>query len=174
MSEQTTITANELLDGGLLGPAHSDTKVAPARLLEYAPGKRFALPIHTTLEIVEDPEFFHVPGIAQHGLGLLNWQENWIAAVDLSMLLDGVPTPDADKPKYVLVLAFQRAPGEALDYAAVVLPELPQTIFVSDEFFCDLPTDNPIWPEISLSCFSHQGAAIPIVDTGKLFGRSYG
>ena len=68
MSEQTTITANELLDGGLLGPAHSDTKVAPARLLEYAPGKRFALPIHTTLEIVEDPEFFHVPGVAQHGL----------------------------------------------------------------------------------------------------------
>ena len=173
MSEQTTITTNELLDGGLLGPARTDTKVAPARLLEYAPGKRLALPIHTTLEIVEDPEFYPVPGIAAHGLGLLNWQENWIAAVDLAMLLDGTPTPGADRPKYVLVLAFQRVPGTPLEYAAVALPELPETVFVSDEFFCDLPTDNPLWPEISLSCFSHLGAAVPIVDTGKLFGRSY-
>lgn len=172
MSEATT--TEQLLDQStFLGPGQAKAKVAPARLVEYAPGKRLALPIHTTLEIVEQPEFFHVPGIAPHGLGLLNWQDNWIAAIDLARLLEGTPTPDADKPKYALVLAFQRTPGEPLEYAAAALSRLPETIFVSDDFFCDLPADSPIWPQISLSCFSHQGAAIPIVDTGRLLGRSY-
>ena len=155
------------------GAGPTPVKTAPARLLEYAPGKRLALPIHTTLEIVEDPEISPVPGIAPHGVGLLNWQENWIAVVDLARLLHGAPTPDADKPKYVLTLAYQPTPGQPLEYAGVLLPRLPETIFVSDEFFCDLPDDTPLWPQICLSCFSHQGAAIPIVDTGKLFGRSY-
>ena len=153
-------------------------KQAPARVLEYAPGQRIALPLHTTLEIVEDPEIFPVPGAARHSLGLLFWQERWLAVVDLGCLLQGTdavtPPAGAEKSRYVLVLAFQRAPGQALEYAAVVSPVLPETIFIGDEASCTLPEDNPIWPQISLSCFTYKDAATPIVDTGRLFGRSYG
>ena len=170
MSEQTvTGLLNQSAEFG----ANMGKRTAPARILEYAPGRYLALPIHTTLEIVEDPEILPVPGIASYGVGLLKWQESWIPVVDLARLLHGTPTPDADKPKYVLSLAYQRIAGEALEYAAVVLPSLPETAFVDNDLFCDLPDDSPHWPSISLSCFTYKEKAAPIVDTGRLFGRSY-
>ena len=153
--------------------ANFGKRTAPARILEYAPDRYLALPIHTTLEIVETPEILPIPGIAAYGVGLFEWQGKWIPVVDLSHLLHGTPTPDADKPKYALSLAYQCVPGEPLEYAAVILPSLPETTFVDDWLFCDLPDDSPLWPSISLSCFTYREKATPIVDTGRLFGRSY-
>ena len=106
--------------------AEEGEKVAPARILEYAMGRHIALPTHTTLEIVENPEIFPVPETAPHGLGLFNWQDNWIAVIDLARLL-GQPELSAVSadaaPRYVLVVAFQRRPGLALEYGGIVLPE---------------------------------------------------
>ena len=163
--------AEDILQG--LAPRVSK-KTAPARIIEYTEGHRLALPLHTTLEIVEDPEIVPVPGAAPHAIGILLWQDNWIAVVDLArLLLPQEVIAGEDKPKYVLVLAYQRVPGQPLEYCAVVLPVLPATTFVDNDMFCDLPEDSPIWPQISLSCFSYQDQPTPIVDTGRLFGRSY-
>lgn len=149
-------------------------KTAPARILEFATGHRLALPIHTTLEIVEDPEIFPVPGAAPHGMGILPWQESWIPVIDLGRLLLQQDTPlEEGKVKYVLTLAYQRVAGEPLEYCAVLLPRLPETVFVSDEMACKLPDDSPLWPRVSLSCFTYKGEPTPIVDTARLFGRSY-
>lgn len=149
-------------------------KTAPARLVEFLAGHRLALPLHTTLEIVEDPEIFPIPGAAPHAVGLLPWQEGWIPVVDLGRLLLQQDTPlEEGKARYVLALAYQRVAGEPLEYCAVLLPRLPETTFVSDEMVCKLPDDSPLWPQVSLSCFTYKGEPTPIVDTGRLFGRSY-
>lgn len=148
-------------------------KAAPARIVEFARDHYLALPLHTTLEIVENPDILPVPGAAPHARGLLLWQENWIPVIDLARLLLPQIAPTAGTSKYILVLAFQRVPGQPLEYGALVLPVLPETVFVDDSMACKLPDDSPFWPEISLSCFSYRGEAIPIVDTGRLFGRSY-
>ena len=149
------------------------TKMAPARIVEFVSGHHLALPLHTTLEILENPDIFPVPGAAPHARGLLLWQDNWIPVIDLARLLLPQTAPVAEAPKYVLVLAFQRVPGQPLEYGALVLPVLPETVFVDDGMACKLPNDSPLWPEISLSCFSYRGKPIPIVDTGRLLGRSY-
>ena len=191
MSDELTIQEGALQDGALQeGGAGSAVptpeellqsaasrmgkKTAPARILEYTEGHRLALPLHTTLEIVEDPEIVPVPGAAPHAIGLLSWQDNWIAVIDLARLLQPQEMiAGEDKPKYVLVLAYQRVAGEPLEYCAVVLPVLPATTFVDNDMYCDLPEDSPLWPQISLSCFSYQDQPTPIVDTGRLFCRSY-
>ena len=54
-----------------------------------------------------------------------------------------------------------------------MLPALPETVFVDDSMACELPNDSPLWPAISLSCFSYRDEAIPIVDTGRLLNRSH-
>lgn len=148
-------------------------KTAPARIVAFASGHHLALPLHTTLEIVENPDIFPVPGAAPHALGLLLWQDKWIPVIDLARLLLPQSAPAAEPPKYILVLAFQRVPGQPLEYGALVLPALPETVFVDDSMACELPNDSPLWPAISLSCFSYRDEAIPIVDTGRLLGRSY-
>lgn len=176
MNSQTSVQDMDFEQG--LPQEQEQKKQAPARILEYASGRRIALPLHTTLEIVEDPEIVPVPGSAPHALGLLYWQERWVAVIDLGRLMqdsdaDAAPA-GLEKPKYVLVLAYQRAPGLALEYGAVTLPVLPETIFIDNDAICSLPEDSPYWPQISLSCFTYKDGATPIVDTGRLFGRSYG
>src|SRR5437868_14914882 len=51
---------------------------------------RFALPQHTTLEIVDHPKPVRVPGAASHALGLLEWQGRRIALIDATALLANV------------------------------------------------------------------------------------
>ncbi len=175
----TTSHANAPLADRLFEPADRPKRErqAPARILEYAQDCRIALPIHTTLEIVEEIEIVPVPGAASHAVGLLLWQEQWLPVVDLGRLLQepglAAASVVTEKPRYLLVLAYQRVPGQALEYGAIVLPLLPETIFIGDDAACPLPDDNPLWPLISLSCFTYKDAPTPIVDTGRLFGRSY-
>lgn len=173
MSDQETLPQEREVASVQEAPKTSG-RTAPARILEFAPGHRLALPLHTTLEIVEEPEIFPIPGSAPYGLGILPWQEGWIPVVDLARLLLRQDTPLEDgKIRYVLALAYQRVAGEPLEYCAVLLPNLPETAFVSDDMACKLPDDSPIWPQVSLSCFTYKGEPTPIVDTGRLFGRSY-
>lgn len=169
--------AYNLDQGSILSEEKEQLYRAPARLLEYAPDRYIALPTHTTLEIVEDPEIYPVPGAALYGLGLLYWQEHWLAVVDLArmFLQNGLPDVSiaTEKPRYVLVLAYQRMPGYALEYGAITLPVLPETIFIGDDAACDLPTDSPIWATVSLSCFTYAGHTIPVLNTAQIFGRSH-
>ena len=170
----TTSHANAPLADRLFEPADRPKRErqAPARILEYAQDCRIALPIHTTLEIVEEIEVVPVPGAASHAVGLLLWQEQWLPLIDLACLFGAADT--VATPRYVLVVAYQRAPRQALEYGAIALSRLPETVFVSDDSACELPEDNPLWPRISLSCFRHRDTPTPIVDTGRLFGASHG
>ena len=172
MSTQTSFQGTESVSAP--SGKQVEQRLAPARILEYAQNRRIALPIHTTLEIVEDPEIFPVPRSAPHGIGLFYWQERWLPVIDLGHLFQQADLSVAiEKLRSVLVIAYQRVPGQALEYGAIVLPLLPETIFIGDDASCALPEDSPLWPEISLSCFTYKDAATPIVDTGRLFGRSY-
>ena len=143
---------------------------AVARIIEFAPGRRAALPPHTTLEIVEDPRPVPVPGASRHAYGLLTWQQRRIPMIDLDALLDGGSSagPPA-APRFALVVAWQDAPGEPVQQGAIALQQLPQTVEVHDAQQCDLPRDSDGWPYLATACFSHAGQAVPIVDTARLF-----
>ena len=152
-----------------------ETTNAVARLVEYSRGKFVALPPHTTLEVIEQPRLATVPGAAYYTRGLLAWQGKYIPVVDLETLLRAYPQPHAAAaPRYALVVAYQTAPGAPVEHGAIALNELPDTATVDDAAACDLPKDSDLWDAIALSCFSIEGKAVPIVDTGALFGRFHG
>lgn len=148
---------------------------AAARLIAYASECYFALPIHTTLEIIENPVVVTVPGAAYYTCGMLAWQGHYLPVIDICTLLRAYQdTPIISTPRYALVVAYQRASGSPIEHGALGLTVLPQTIEVGDEAWCELPASSDLWPSLSLSCLRHNGAIAPILDTAKLFMAYHG
>jgi hypothetical protein len=147
----------------------SGPKVA-ARLIEYAPGRRIALPPHTVFALIEQPTFVEVPGAVAHAYGLLVWQNNRVPLLDLNSLLhSGADIKLTSAPPYALIVAYQSAARGPVAYGAIGLVQLPQTISVGDNDQCELPTDSKLWPQLALSCFKYEGCAVPILNTSRLF-----
>jgi len=147
---------------------------APARLIEFDRGRHVALPVHTTIEVIERPEITGVPGAPYYMAGMLRWQERQIALLDLCTLLNAHPKAGAAPARHALVVAYQTAAYQPIRYAAIATTRLPQTLQVGDASQCALPPDSDLWPLIALSCFEHEGRRVPILDTGRLFGSTWG
>jgi hypothetical protein len=73
---------------------------------------------------------------------------------------------------HVLVLAYQEAPARPIAYGAVCARLLVRMVEVADSQGCELPADSDLWPWIALSCFKHEGHAVPVLDTGRLFAQA--
>ena len=73
---------------------------------------------------------------------------------------------------FLLVVAYQPAPRQQLEYGAIATIGLPRTVQVHDGQACPLPKHSDLWPLISDSCISENGQiAIPIVNTTRLFSQ---
>ncbi|HVZ46060.1 MAG TPA: chemotaxis protein CheW [Ramlibacter sp.] len=136
---------------------------AIARLVEYAPGKCIALAAHATVEIVKQPAPVAVPGAAHHAMGLLAWQGQRIAMIDLAAWAKGARARES--ARYALVLAC--GPGA---FAALALDALPVNVTVRDAQQCDLPERDAPLRHAALSCVDIDGEAVPIVDVARLLG----
>lgn len=144
-----------------------------ARLIEYAPGHHIALPPHTNFALIDNPVAAGVPGAARHACGLVSWQGKRLPMIDINVLLHpATGVLPAATPRYALVVAWQRVPFAPLEYGAIALEKLPVNVSVGDEAQCALPEDSNLWPQLSLSCFRHEGEAVPILDTARLFDSS--
>jgi chemotaxis signal transduction protein len=109
-----------------------------------------------------------VPGAPYYCLGLMAWEGRQLPLLDLDTLLRAYPAGEPSTG-HVLVLAYQSAPGRALDYGAVCARSLVRMIEVADSQACELPRDSDLWPWIAMSCFEHEGRAVPVLDTARLF-----
>jgi len=144
---------------------------APARLLEYKWGSFVAFPAHTTIALIDSPQVVEVPGAPYYCLGLVAWQGQRLPLLDLNALLRAYPDSSTPATGHVLVLAYQSEPGRPAEYGAVCARLLVSMIEVADSQRCELPRDSDLWPWISLSCFEHEGHAVPVLDTSRLFAR---
>ena len=141
-----------------------------ARLLAFAPGRFLALAPHATLELLEAPQPVAVPGGAAHALGLLAWQGQRIAMIDLAAVLGlASPAPEAPLPRYALVVAYQPTGAAAPAFGAIGLAALPRMEVLDDVEPCGLPLDGLPWSRVAISCMRCDGEAVPIVDTALLF-----
>jgi CheW-like domain len=145
-----------------------------AHLIQYDRGCCVALPVHTAVELLDRAEVTAVPGAAYYFDGLTRWQGKWIPVLDLHALVHAYRKEHAPKTRYQLVIAYQTAPGQALQHGAIALPVMPGSVQVRDSSMCELPGDSDLWPLVALSCFQIKGVAVPIVDTGRLFGQFHG
>ena len=171
-TESVTRVHHDLAPGSstFVGPstAAAPPRAIPARLVEYAPGCRIALPVHATLEVLEPAPIVEVPGARDGWRGLLRWRGDWLPVVDLAGRL-GVEGA-AETGGHLLVLGWRPAPGQPFRYGALVLRSMPTTLRFGDDDQCSIPTDQALWAEIALSCVWHDGRAVPIVDPARLFG----
>jgi hypothetical protein len=146
---------------------------APARLLEYRRGSFVAFPPHVTVGLVHRPQLVPVPGAPYFAPGLVAWNGEHIPLIDLASLLRAHPGENEPMADHVLVVGFQRGPGLAVEHGAICAPHLVRVAEVGDSQQCELPNDSDLWPLLAISCFEYQGCAVPVLDTGLLFGRAY-
>ena len=145
---------------------------ALACLLEYAPGVRVALPIHAGVELVEQPQAIPVPGMPEFAVGLMAWQGRQLALLDLARYFHG---PDAGAPAaagHALVVAYQRAPGEAIEYGALLAPNLVRMIEVTDSLACATPAQPARMEDVAVAAFSFQEQAVPVLELSRIFALS--
>jgi chemotaxis signal transduction protein len=146
-----------------------ETRLAPARVLAYSPGRRVAFPEHCTVALHETPPVFGVPGAPAHCLGLMDWAGNLVPLLDLRILADG-GQPAGEFPAHVLILAWQPAAGAALQHGAICAPSLVTMERVGDEQRCEPPADADGLRACAASHFTVEGCVVPIIDTRLLFG----
>lgn len=143
---------------------------ASARLIEYAPGWKIALPTHTTYGLIENPEFVVVPGAVDFAYGMITWQNARLPLLNIEILLHAdMSILQADIPRYALIVAYQSRAKGPVEFGAIGLNILPQTIVVDDASQCSIPDECKVLQLLALSCFQHEGQAIAILDTAKIF-----
>ena len=157
-----------VIEPALFQPA-AEAAVAPAQMLEYTRGRCAALPLHTSIELLDHPTTVDVPGAAYACDRLLHWRDQWLPLLDLAVMLAAHRSEYQMPNRYALVVAWQHAPGAALAYGAIGLPLLPRVVEASDAAQCPLPVDSDLWPLLALACFEHEGHAVPVLDTLALF-----
>ena len=142
----------------------------PAWLVTLANGSRVALGSHWMREVIGAHErelypMFTVPLLPQHCHQLMYWQNLLIPVMQLEALV-AIDAP-ASTPYHVVVAVPPLAGEDHLGYGVIGCCALPEQISVSDTQPIDYP--SPAWAAYAASCFAYQDAAIPILDTGKIF-----
>jgi hypothetical protein len=153
----------------VLEPSVANQPRADARIVEYTTGRYLAFSPHAVLEVQEHPVAIHIPGGAYYAHGLLPWRDGYLPLINPQMLMSADPYFKLSTPGLALVLAFQREAGAALEYGAISIQNLPETVSVCDDMACPLPTDSDLWPKLAVSCFEHMGHQVPIIDVARLF-----
>ncbi len=157
-----------LVDDALPAEAGRETP-ALACVLEYAADSFIALPVHAGVELVESPRLVPVPGMAHFCRGLVAWQGRQLPLIDLQAYLGGLDSPASPPFSHVLMVAYQVAPGVAIDYGAFCAPFLVRMVEVVDSDQCPLPVGLACWDGIAISCFLHQGRVIPVLEPSRIF-----
>jgi hypothetical protein len=151
-------------------PRVSD-RTASARLLEYERGHWVALPLHTTIEVLESPKIVDVPGTVDYCHALSSWRGQWLPVLDLQTWASAHVQEASVCARHLLVVAYQVAAFAPICHGAINLPFFLETVEVSDTAQCPLPTDSDVWLRVASSCFKHDGHVVPILDTGRLFSK---
>lgn len=157
-----------LVDDARTAEAGRETP-ALACVLEYAADSFIALPVHAGVELVESPRLVPVPGMANFCRGLVAWQGRHVPLIDLQAYLSGTDSSASARFSHVLMVAYQVAPGAAIDYGAFCAPFLIRMVEVVDSDQCPLPVGQTCWDGIAISCFLHQGRVIPVLEPSRIF-----
>ena len=138
-----------------------------AWLLECSDTLAIAVSDQEMVEFIDTPLRFEVPGSPEYCSAVVLWLDNLIPIMDIAVLL-GNP-PDETKTR-VNLLTYQEKPGEDLQQLAISVVRAPQKILVDDEQASELPEQiiSSVLMPISLSCFSHGGKPVVILDVARL------
>ncbi len=149
----------------------ADNKNMDARpnawLLDFGNTLRAAVGARVLVQIVDHPRLHPVPCTPPHCQNIYAWQGRLMPVVDVAVLLGREP----QAPRLLAIAAFQEHAGDAVTFGALLLSAPPVAIIVENDQVCSLPEYPEAWEKFSLSCFGHQGEAIPVLHMGRIFSR---
>jgi hypothetical protein len=147
------------------------TKKDRAWLLDFGNGLQAAVAYHEMWQVLLSPKLFDVPCTPQYCSQVLIFQNNILPVFNMATLLLNAEKPFIATGSFVGVAVYQSDPNKPVDYGCLYLSQMPQRIEVSDDDACDLPEDKKYWESLTLSCFLHNGVAIPIIDFASIFSE---
>ena len=142
-------------------------KTATAWVMELGAGYRAATGVREMVHLLPDPELFDIPHAPPHCRQVLVWEDDVLPVVDLAVWLSG--EPQTDHKSHACILGYRPGPGESAMLGALLVAGIPKRVTVADDQACSAPEQPMLWRELTLSCFSRNGVAIPILNLAALF-----
>ncbi len=141
-----------------------------AWLLNLGGALRAAVGARQMLHTVDAPRLLEIPGTPPHCRQTLIWEDDILPVMDLGAWLDVPVAPGA--PVFAGIAAYQQRPGAPAQYGALRLAGMPTRIQVDDDRACALPEQPTGWQRVAMSCFAHDGQAVPILNLSRIFSNA--
>ncbi len=138
-----------------------------AWLLDFGQTLRAAVGMRVMLQIIDSPKLHSVPCTPPHCHSVFFWQGRLLPVVDMAVILGNGP----QKPHLLAIAGYQEQSGDPTRFGAFLLSAPPVAIIVGNDQACALPDPQEEWNKLSVSCFGHQGDAIPVLHLGRIFSR---
>lgn len=144
-----------------------------AWLLECGNSLALAVGDHEMAEYVQPQQTWTVPGAPDYCASIMVWQNNIVPIMDISALESGAMRHG--EQSHVCILHYQEAPGQPLQHLAVRVSRAPQKVKVDDRQACEFPAslESGKLGEVTLTCFSHDGLPVLIVDIARLCSAEF-
>lgn len=139
-----------------------------AWLLDFGGDCRAAVGTRELLHLVDAPFTFAVPRAPGYCRQIVMWQERLLPVMDIAARVGSV----SRQAPFLAVIGYQRQRGEYPQFGALMLSSPPMQLEVSDEQSCPLPDEEGAWRELSISCFEHQGAPVPVLNLCRIFSNA--
>lgn len=139
-----------------------------AWLFDVCDGQYVAAGARHVVEYLSAPTTVAVPLAPVHGAGLLYWRERYIPVIDLAPLFSA----NLEHPRrQAVVIAYQNAPGEPLDYGALLIGAAPFEMEVDHDMGAELPATPAALRHVARACFRLDERLVPILDARRLFAE---
>lgn len=139
-----------------------------AWILDFGMGFKAAVGTRELLHLIDVPSSFVVPCTPKYCHRVLFWQGKLLPLMDMTSRLGGA----AHDAPFVAVVGYQAKRGDYPQFGALQMVSPPSQVAVSDEQACRLPDEVPEWKALAISCFEHNGMAVPVLNLNRLFGQS--
>jgi chemotaxis signal transduction protein len=144
-----------------------------AWLLDFGHGWQAAVGLHEMWQVLIAPELFTVPCAPAYCREVLIFQKLILPVIDFPSLLENQKITHTHQ-EVVGIAVYQQSFDDPIHYAGLRLATMPQSIHVADEQACDLPSSQQkLWEGLAISCFNHDGIAIPILNLAYLFSDEF-
>lgn len=121
------------------------------------------------IHLVESPTLLEIPQSPFYCRHALIWNKTILPALDLAAWLHG---HCIERAQCLAGLIVYQNPNAELQYGALLLADLPQRKYVTDDQACSLPSEPENWQSVAVSCFAdgEDGECIvPILNLSYIF-----
>lgn len=148
----------------------TNTTNSKAWLLDFGNGLQAAVGYNEMWQILMSPKVFEIPCTPKYCHKVLVFEDRILPLLDISYLLIGKKSITDD---VIGIALYQEDPNKPVNYAGFNCASIPRTINVSDDQMCELPSEQQYWKTFSLSCFSLENKAIPIINLAHIFSLEF-